>query len=503
MVNLDNEPIIQNTNTSEDFGSMLDESMKNLNPHLKKGDVVEGLISSISETHLIISLGVKQDGYAEIGDYYEEGEFKLHLGDKVKGFIVDITDNQITIAKSLNRSHGNKILVKEAFDKQIPVKGKVMGTVKGGYTVELFGLRGFCPFSHIDLFANDKSDKYLHNSYDFEILEFEKGNIILSRKNLLSKEYKEQKEKFFSTIQVNDVVQGTVVKLSRFGAFVDLGGIEGLLHISEVSWYHIAKIDEVLKIGDTIQVKILKIEKEKISLSLRVLQENPIIKSIEKYKINDLVTCKVLRNETFGSFVEIEKGVEGLIPISLMSKKRISKPSEVVKVGDQIEARVIEIQPEKMKITLSLREEEVDTWESEVADLKQGQEITGIIENITEHGIFLKVNHSVVGLIPQSKVTKAGLKFTKENLGEEFLVRVSSINTQAHRLSLEPLNMPISETINTSDNESGGSKERKDRKEKGNRDYRKPNKDNSQNNEWQKYSSGYQSVPEDNPFNKL
>ena len=485
-------------NNSEDFNDMLNESIKKINTAFKKGDVVVGTISSINESHIIISIGQKQDAYAEIGDFLENGEMPYKVGDEIKGFIVKMMDDQITISKSLNRSHGNKVLVKEAFVKKIPVKGKVIGTLKGGYSIDVFGLKAFCPLSHIDVYANEKPEVYLNNTFDFLIIEFEKGSIVLSRKNLLVSELEEKKEKFFSKIKMGDILKGKVIKITNYGAFIDLGGYEGLLHISELSWNHVESANEVISVGDEIDVKIMKIDSDRISLSIKELHENPMQAAINKLKIGDLVNCKVLRHGSFGSFVEIEKGVEGLIPISMISNNKINKPSEVLNIGDEIQARILRLDEKNLKISLTLKDEAVNPWDVDGIGLEQGMELVGIIDSISDHGAFIKVNNSLIGLMPQSKIRRAKLGLSQNNVGEEIEVRIASVDIKARRLSFEPLYLPILEVKKTEPKETKSFKEPKVKPEN-----KKTKKDYTQDNDWQKYATNYQSVPEDNPFNDL
>ena len=494
MINQETE-IREQENNSEDFETLLNESMDKLSSNNKKGDVIIGKISSINESHIIISLGQKQDAYAEIGDYLEKGELKYKVGDEIKGFIVKIDDDQITIAKSLNRSHGNKVLLKEAFNNKIPVKGKVIEPLKGGYSVEVFGVKAFCPFSHIDIILSDNPDFYLNHTFDFDIIEFEKGNIILSRKNILQAEIDEKKERFFANYKTGDTIKGTIVRLTNFGAFVDLGGLEGLLHISELSWSHVDKASEILSLGDEVEVKIIKIDTERIALSLKALHENPLLIAMNKLKVGDKIKCRVIRHGSFGSFVEIEKGVEALIPISLMSNKKINKPSEILNIDEEIEATVVKLDMTNLKISLSIKEEAINPWEIDGADLSQGMILTGVIENITDHGAFVKVKNSIIGLIPQSKMKRAKLILTADSIGEEIELRISSVNVEAQRLSLEPIDMPELELRKP---------DRRDQKDnKSKKDNKRPAKDHTNDNDWQRYATNYQSVPEDNPFNKL
>jgi len=485
---------------SEEFATMLDESINGMNTNLKKGDVVVGKISGITDSHLLISLGVKQDAVAELGDYLENGTLSYQIGDDIKGFIVRMTDDQIIIAKSLNRSHGNKVLIKEAFEKNIPVKGKVISVIKGGFTVEIFGVKAFCPISHMDFPISLETIKYINNTYDFEIIEMLKNSIILSRKNLLLKIVEERKELFFSKVKIDDIIFGTVIRITKFGAFLDLDGFEGLLHNSELSWDHRDKAEKKLKIGETVQVKVIRLDPEKVSVSIKALVENPTAAFIKKLSIGDVVKCKVIRHEDFGSFVEIEKGVEGLIPISQMSNKRINKPSDVLTIGDYIEAKVVKIDENNLKISLSIKEEEVDTWDIDTASLRQGQICSGVLENITEHGAFVKINNTVVGLIPISKLKKAKLEFTMDNLNDDIEVRISSINVQSKKISLEPI---IQHEQEAKKFEKREPREKSKKERSSDHDNKKYKKDFSQDNDWKKYATGYQSVPEDNPFNKL
>ena len=478
---------------SEDFELMLDKSMETLNTTYKLGDVVNGTISSINESHIIISIGQKEDAFAEIGDYLEDGVLNLKVGDIIKGFVVKMVEDQITISKSLNRSHGNKMMIKEAFTKNIPIKGKVTEATKGGFSVDVLGVRAFCPVSQMDIGPVEKSDTYLNNVYEFSIIEYDKGNIILSRRNLLAVAYEEKKNLFFSSLNVGEIVKGRVARFAAFGAFVDLGGFEGLIHISELSWYHIETAGEAVSLGEEVEVKILKIEGEKISLSRKALIENPLHIAMNNLKVGDTVSCKVLRHGSFGSFVEIEKGVEALIPISLMSNKRISQPSEVLTIGDTVEAKIAKLDLTNMKISLTMREEIINPWETDALDLQQGMELVGIIESVSDHGAFIKVKGSLIGLMPQSKIRRAKLNLKAENIGEEIEVRISSIDVKLQRLSLEPLTMPTLEVEKY---------ERPERKRER-LDDRKSNSDTSQDNDWQKFSVNYQSVPEDNPFNEL
>jgi small subunit ribosomal protein S1 len=482
-------------------------------PNLKKGDVVVGNISAITESHIILSLGVKQDGCAEIGDYLEGGKLPYKVGDELKGFIVRMTDDQITVSKGLNRSQGNRVLIREAYEARIPVKGKVLETRKGGFSVDVFGIRAFCPSSHIDVLVNEKPETYLNNTYDFQILENNKAGIIVSRKILLTRDLAEKKEKIFANIKVGDIVKGKVVRIAKFGAFVDLGGYEGLLHISELSWAHIDTAEEVLKMDEDIEVKVIGMSAEKISLSIKAMTENPLKDAVDKLNVDDIVKCKVIRHEKFGSFVRMEDGIEGLIPISLMIFKKtrghkFRNPADILSIGDEIMARIVKVDRETLKISLAMQNETHDTWFRDIADFETGQVVTGVIDNISSYGLFVKVRDNVTGLIPMSTLRRAKLNFTPADSGTEIEVRIARIDTEMHRLSLEPPDMPPAEPFERKpyekkaprQNRSDVARPRSDRKP---RSEGRSDKDHSSDSDWTKYATNYQGVPEDNPFNDL
>ncbi|MCB5250524.1 MAG: S1 RNA-binding domain-containing protein [Candidatus Cloacimonadales bacterium] len=478
---------------TEDFGKMLDQNPNLIRAKIKKGDVVEGQIVSITDSHIIVSIGQKQDANAEIGDYMYDGKPELKVGDTIKGFVVKMNDDEIKIAKSLNQSHGNKNLVRDAFNNNVPVKGKVTQAVKGGFSVDVLGIRAFCPISQMDLTINLNPEDFVGKEFDFEIIEFEKNNnIILSRKNFIQKEVNELKEKRLDEINVGDLVTGKVLRLANFGAFIDIGGVEGLMHISEFAWERIERPEDVLKTGDDITVKIIRIEGDRISLSVKATVENPMVAAVNELAEGMIVTCKVLRNEKFGSFVEIKPGVEALIPLSFISRRRINHPSDVLNIGDVVEAKVIRVNVEENKISLSIRDLENNPWDTISELFNVGQEVEGIIESVNEFGAYVKIAEGLVGLLPKSKIARARMALDENNAGETITLIISNIDEVKRRVSLDPLNMPEQE-------ERPAKREVKQRRE------RKPIEDrsNTQTQNYTKSSEEYQGVPEDNPFNIL
>lgn len=476
---------------TEDFGEMLEQNPNLMKDGIKKGDVVEGEIVSITESHIIVNIGQKQDANAEVGDYFVDGKLELNIGDKIRGFVVKLSDEEIKIAKSLNQSHGNKNLVREAFNNNVPVKGKVTQAVKGGFSVDVLGIRAFCPISHIEVFLNVNPEDYTGKVFDFEIIEFEKNNnIIVSRKNLVAKETTELKNKRLEQINVGDIIEGKVLRLTSFGAFVDLDGVEGLLHISEFAWERIEKPSDFLKEGDTVKVKVIRKEEERISLSIKATLENPMLAAMNELSEGMVVSCKVLRNEKFGAFVEIKPGVEGLIPLTFITHRRIKHPADVLNVGDEVEAKVIKLNKEENKISLSIRDLESNPWDTISELFAVNQEVDGTIESVNEYGAYIKISDGLVGLLPKSKISRAKMKLDASSIGSSITLKISNIDESKRRISLDPLNMPEFE-------ERPAKTESKPRRE------RRQSDSDSLTQNYSKSNDEYQGVPEDNPFNIL
>ncbi len=482
------------TPVEEDFGEMLEKTFTA--PELyRKGDVAQGTVVAINGNSIFIGLGGKQDGVADVEEYKDaNGNLTYAIGDAIKGFVVKINDVQLIISKSLNAAHANRQALREAFESKMPVKGKVSAAVKGGFSVNVFGARTFCPISQIsDTFVKD-TEEFIGKSYDFEIIEYKENgkNVILSRRVLLQRESKIIRDAALAKIEVGTVVTGKVSRLTNFGAFIDLGGVDGLLHVSEMAWHRIEKPSEAVKIGEEIEVKIIKKSGEKISLSVKVLHQNPLDAALAEIHEGDIVNARILRNENFGSFVEIQPGVEGLIPISQMVRgRRINKPSEVVDIGDIVEAQIIKVDTEARQISLSLKSLQPDPWVEIDDHIHVGDITIGIIENLADFGTFIRLFDGVTGLLPLSKMQIANISYGVADIGTEVEIKVAEIDKDRQRVSLEPVNMPEVPQRNYND----------DRNSDRRGGYRGGRKDDS---EWKRYSNQNRNeVPEDNPFKDL
>lgn len=446
----------------ENFEQMLEDTLVNIK-QLEIGDKVSGEIINITDSYIFVTLGGKRDVYAEKLDYVDKsGELSYKVGDTLEGYIVKDTDTETLIAKSLVSVNLN--ILHDAFEEKIPVNGKVQSMTKGGYIIDISGIKAFCPISHIDDKIVIEPKKFMNETYDFRIIDFkDKGrNIVVSRKKILDVEKKKLRKEILKDLKLDSVVDGVVTRLTNFGAFIDIGGIDGLLHISQFSWGHIDSPSEILNIGDEIKAKVIKIKGDKISLSMKALQENPVDSVLRELTEGEVLTCKVVRNLSFGSFVEIKPGVEGLIPISELSRgRRINNPSEVVKEGDIVEAQILRINLEDKKVSLSLKALQPDPWDVISETINEGDVVSGVIENVVNFGAFIKISDGLTGLLPASKIKIAKVDLDSKNVGEEFKVRVVKIDKDARRISLEPTNMPES----FDDDKNGWHKYKKEQKQ--------------------------------------
>ena len=472
---------------NENYAKLLEESFNNTTDP-KMGDVVEGEIINITETSIFINMNGKYDAYADITDYKDKnGKLKYQVGDLLRGFIVEFSDDGIKVSRSLRKQFADKTQIRNAFEEKIPVEGKVFKIVNGGYSVDVLGVRAFCPKSQMDIMLEEDSH-YLNNNFTFLVTEYEDNgrNIIVSRKRLLQDEAKIMKEEALATLEAGQVVTGVIRRLTDFGAFVDLGGIEGLLHVSEIAWAHINKPSDVLTVGSEIEVKILAINGEKISLSMKALQENPLDIAMTQLETGTIVECKVLRLHNFGAFVEIIPGVEGLIPISEMSwGKNIRHPKEVLSEGDVVSAQIFKLDQNEKKINLSLKALLENPWDNIDDKVKLGELITGTVENNTNFGAFVTITDGITGLLPRSRMP---MDMTL-NSGDEIELRITSIDKDSKRISLELKDQPAPESLPQHDDRRSNFKGKPRR---GGRPA-----------EWKKWASEKPEVPEDNPFNQL
>ena len=353
-------------NTNEDgelsFQQLLDEHLVTLHT----GDIVTGTVIQISNEEVSVNLGYKSDGIITRSEYSSDVNAlpskELQVGDKIEVFVVRVNDGDGNVLLSRKRIESMKGFddIQKAYDEKTPVEGKVTEVVKGGIIAVVNGVRVFIPSSQVSNRFVDDLNVFKGQTITFNIIELDKSKrrIIGGRKALIEKEAQEKKEAVFATLEVGKKVKGTVSRITDFGAFVNLGGIDGLIHISEMSWGRITNPREILKEGDEVEVVVLDINKEKgkISLSLKNVTPNPWLSAAEKYPVGSIVEGKVVRMVPFGAFVELEVGVDGLVHISQIANKHVVKPEDELKIGEVIKVKVLEVNTEAKKISLSKKD---------------------------------------------------------------------------------------------------------------------------------------------------
>ena len=356
------------------FEQMLDESFKTI----RNGEVVEGTVIDVKPDEIILNIGYKADGIISRNEYTNEPNVDLttvvSVGDTMEAKVVKVNDGEGQVRLSYKRlaaEKGSKRL-EEAFENQEVLTAKVTQVLAGGLSVVVDETRVFIPASLVsDTYEKDLS-KYEGQEIQFVITEFNprKRRIIGDRKQLLTAKKEEMRKELFERLHVNDVVEGTVKNVTDFGAFIDLGGADGLLHISEMSWGRVENPKKVFKVGDVVKVFVKEINDDKIALSMKFEETNPWNNAAEKYAVGTVVAGKVARMTDFGAFVELAPGVDALLHVSQISKEHVEKPSDVLKVGQDIEAKIVDFNEEEKKISLSVKALQDDTAE-DAADTEE------------------------------------------------------------------------------------------------------------------------------------
>ena len=395
----------------EGSGSVMDlyeESFK----RFAEGEVVTGRIISIDKDQALIDIGYKSEGQVRIQEFMDEkGNITAKVGDAVEVMVEWWDDEDERVLLSKDKAANIKIweAVKKSYDEEGTVKGTITNRVKGGFSVDI-GVPAFLPGSQADLRPIRNLDEMVGKSFDFKILKYnrKRSNIVLSRRAILEKELDEKRAATMASIQEGKVVEGVVKNITEYGVFVDLGGVDGLLHITDISWGRVKHPSEFFSIGDPITVKILNLdlENERVSLGMKQLVEDPWSVAAEKYAVGSRVTGKVVSLTDYGAFIELEEGIEGLIHVSEMSwTRKIRHPSKIVSVGDEVEAVVLDIKPESRRISLGMKQVVPNPWDVISEKYPIGTTIEGKIKNITDFGLFIGIDEGIDGLVHISDIS--------------------------------------------------------------------------------------------------
>ena len=429
-----------------DFASLLGEG-GGFGEDVEQGDLVSGKIVAISGEYAFIDLGGKTEGIMELQDLRDgDGNVTKSVGDLLKNvFVVSTRGGEVRLSLKLGASIRDVDGILSAKETGLPVQGRVTGTNKGGYEVRIGNKRAFCPISQMETGFTEDPEIHVNQVYDFKVIEAdEKGKrIVVSRAALQREKAIELKEELLAGIDSGLILDGTVRSVQDYGAFVDIGGVEGLVHVSELSWKRVEHPSEVLNVGDQVQVKVLSVKKtdkgERISLSVREVEPHPWIQVGTHFVEGESYDGTVTRLAEFGAFVEIGPGVEGLIHVSEMSwERRINHANEVLEQGQKVRVYLKSIDHERKRIALSLKALEDNPWAGVREKYPVGSKVTGKVEKVENFGVFVELEAGVTALLPASESnTGQGTNLRREfKIGAELTATVLNVEPNRRRISL-------------------------------------------------------------------
>ncbi|MBN1307652.1 MAG: S1 RNA-binding domain-containing protein [Chitinispirillaceae bacterium] len=429
---------------SEVLMQLLDSYDKRIATDLKPGTRVNGTITRIGDEYIFVDIGSKNEAILKKSELIEDGiNLPINIGDAITAYIISNTADETILSKRLGGHHAAKSELFNARSNQIPVLGKVTGVSKDGLIVKILGYRAFCPISQIDLRFTEDVNHFLGKTFEFVITRIAEGgkNIIVSRIPLLEKELSEKLAGIEKSIESHSILHGTITAITDFGIFVDIGGVEGLVHISELSWAHVDAINEIYSPGQEIDCIALQVTRKKplknskISLSIKQLHEDPWTNIRSRFICGQSVRGKVVRLTSFGAFIELIPGVDGLVHISEMSwLKKVRHPSELLTVGNLVNATVIAIDENKKNISLSLKDVSNDPWREVEERFPPGAEVPGVVVKKSRYGYFINLTEGVTGLLVFSNIIAHKKDSIKE--GETIHVVVESVDIINRRISL-------------------------------------------------------------------
>ena len=426
------------------FEEILDDSLNTLN--MKPGSLVTGIVMDILDTYVVVHVGLKSEASVPINEFYDEsGELAVEVGDEVQLTLEAVEDGHGNTRVSREKAIKQEVWkrIEDCLVSESVLKGLITGQVKGGLTVDIQGIKAFLPGSLAESVPTKEFDHLLGKYEEFKVIKLdkEKSNIVLSRKAVLEEVNSEEREKLLATLQEGQVAKGTVKNLTDYGAFVDLGGVDGLLHITDMSWSRINHPSEAISIGQKIEVKVIKFDKEdkKVSLGIKQLMEDPWVGIEAQFPINTSVMAKVTNLTDYGFFAEIEKGVEGLVHVSEIdwTNKNIH-PSKVVQLGDSLEVMILEVDEEKRRISLGLKQLSENPWQVFEHKHNEGEKVTGVIKSITDFGVFIELEGGIDGLVHLSDISWDENEETVRSLekGQDVEAVILAIDSERERISL-------------------------------------------------------------------
>ena len=430
---------------SESFADLFEQSLKDLD--VARGAIIRGTVVAIDSDWITVNAGLKSEGVIPREEFVNErGELEINVGDEVE-VAVDAIDDGMGFTR-LSREKAKRAEIwgelEAAFEKTAIVKGIISGKVKGGFTVDVGLIRAFLPGSLVDIRPVRDVAHLEGKELDFKVIKLDakRNNVVVSRRAVMEAEHSAERDQLLESLQEGMVVKGIVKNLTDYGAFVDLGGIDGLLHITDMAWKRIKHPSEIVEVGQEIEVKVLKFDRDKmrVSLGLKQLGEDPWHDIVKRYPQGAKVKAKITNLTDYGCFAEIEEGVEGLVHVSEMdwTNKNIH-PSKVVSIGDEVEVMILDIEQDRRRISLGIKQCQANPWESFGTKYQKDDKVSGKIKSITDFGIFIGLEGGIDGLVHLSDISwdeageEAVRKFAK---GDELETVILSIDPERERISL-------------------------------------------------------------------
>ena len=432
----------------EDFATVLENfeaEQKEVQQQATEERVVKGTVVKITDKHVVVDFGSKSEGFVPIEQVKDhDGNVKVNAGDEIEVMPDGMEEGMVKL--SYEKAQRLKVWddIQKAHDEKKPIKGVVIERVKGGLSIDLGGARAFLPGSQVDLKPMRNLDNMKGQELEVRVVKLNKkrGNIVVSRKEILDEQQAELRSKTLEHLAEGSIMHGTVKNLTDYGAFVDLGGLDGLLHITDMSWGRLTHPRDLVHVGDEIQGKVLKYdsEKQRVSLGFKQLTPDPWLDAVERYPVGAHVKGRVISTTDYGAFVELEQGIEGLVHVSEMTwSKRMKHPSKIVNVGDQVETVVLSVNPGERRISLGMKQLATNPWEQLHDKYPVGATVEGKVRNLTEFGAFVEIEDGIDGLVHVSNMSwTKRVKHPSEVMkkGDKIKAVILAIEPEHRRLSL-------------------------------------------------------------------
>ena len=435
--------------TTDDFAALFEGGGETSVPKrlsFEVGEKIEGPVTHIDSTYIYVDIGTRGEARAPRAQYIDkQGELEVEVGGTHEFFVLRFTRDGIELGKHLDTKEAGLGAIEEAQSSGVPLQGRVTSKNKGGFVVDVNGVEAFCPVSQIDLHNSDDLDVYIGQTFRFRVMEVRDGgrSVVVSRAALLREEAEAAREETMARLKPGEIVTGVVRSIMDFGAFVDLGGVDGLVHISEMGWGTIDTPQDVVKEGETVEVKILDMEairgkRPRIGLSMKQAQEDPWERVNTALHVGKIVQGSVVRTAPFGAFVELLHGIDGLVHISELSWDHVRRVENIVSVGDVVEVEVLDIDMARQRIGLSMKNAKGDPWKEIAKDYPIGAEVTGVVEKTEDFGVFINVGQGVTALLPRSEMNlgQNETPHTRARQGAPLTARVLSVEPANRRMAL-------------------------------------------------------------------